>query len=73
MKMIRLREEGYNVSVDHIIPLNGKEVWGLHIETNLRIIDLGENISKSNRFKSCSDSELPLNELELDSSLWEDL
>ena len=72
-KMIDLREEGYNVSVDHIIPLNGRVVCGLHIETNLRVIDLGDNKSKGNKFKTCSDSELPLNELELDPSLWEDL
>ena len=71
-KMIDLREEGYNVSVDHIIPLNGRVVCGLHIETNLRIIDMVENSSKGNRFKPCSDSELPLNELELDPSLLED-
>ena len=29
--------------------------------------------NRGNKFKTCSDSELPLNELELDSSLWEDL
>ena len=71
--MTRLREEDYNVSVDHIIPLNSKVVCGLHIETNLRIIDLEENKSKGNRFKPCSDSKLPPNELEIDPSLLEDL
>lgn len=36
--------------VDHIIPLQGKNVSGLHIETNLQIITNFDNLIKSNKF-----------------------
>jgi len=40
---------GIRHEVDHIVPLQGREVSGLHVENNLQILTKQANRLKSNR------------------------
>jgi predicted Fe-S protein YdhL (DUF1289 family) len=47
---LRTKMFGFSWHVDHIIPLQGKLVSGLHVPTNVRVIPGVENVRKANRY-----------------------
>lgn len=45
------KNTGEQWHVDHIIPINGKFVSGLHVPSNLRVITAKENYLKQNKYE----------------------
>lgn len=50
IKAIYIEAAKLGMHVDHIIPLNGELVCGLHVENNLQLLTPLENAAKGNRF-----------------------
>ncbi len=51
MKALYKSAKELNLTVDHIVPVNGENVSGLHVPWNLQLLTLEENSKKSNKFE----------------------
>ena len=51
LAVLRTKLHGFSWHVDHIIPLRGKFVSGLHVPSNLQVIPWFDNVKKANGYK----------------------
>jgi hypothetical protein len=47
---LRTKVFGFQWHVDHVLPLQGERVSGLHVPTNLQVIPWRDNVSKANKY-----------------------
>ena len=50
LAQLRTKTTGVKWDVDHIVPLKGRSVCGLHVWNNLQVITEKENCKKGNRY-----------------------
>ncbi len=48
---MRTKHSGEKWHVDHVIPLQGKKVSGLHVPSNLRVVTATHNLRKNNSYE----------------------
>ena len=47
---LRTKLFGFSWHVDHVLPMQGKKISGLHVPSNVQVIPGVENVRKANRF-----------------------
>ncbi len=58
LAQLRTEVTGVLHHVDHILPLNGRDVSGLHVPENLQVIPWYDNLSKSNKLEEITNADL---------------
>lgn len=52
IKEIYQKASEFGMHVDHVVPLHGKNVCGLHVHNNLQLLSMSENCAKGNKWDS---------------------